>query len=79
MQTPWNFLDAKSNLSELLDRAEQEPPCITRGDRHYVVLDGDEYRRLTDNGPSLKELILQGPNLDGVDLGRDRSGSPEME
>jgi len=79
MQTPWSIVDAKSKLSEVLNRAEQEAQFINRRNRQYVVLDGDQYRRLLGNAPSLKELILKGPGLEGVDLERDRSASRELE
>lgn len=79
MQTPWNIVDAKSKLSEVLNRAEREAQFINRRNRQYVVLDGDQYRRLLGTAPSLKDLILQGPGLEGVDLDRDQSGSRELD
>lgn len=77
--TEWTIAEAKSKLSEVLNLAEQEPQIITRRNRHYVVLDGDAYRRLTGALPTLKELILSGPSLDGLDLKRDTSTSRELE
>ena len=76
---PWNIADAKSKLSEVLNLAEEEAQIITRRNRQYVVLDGDEYRRLTGSLPSLKKLILNGPRLDGVELDRDPSPGRELE
>jgi len=73
----WSIADAKSKLSEVLNLAEEEAQIITRRNRQYVVLDGDEYRRLKGSLPSLKELILSGPTLDGVELDRDPSPSRE--
>ena len=81
-QTPspqWNIADAKSKLSEVLNLAEQEAQVITRRNREYVVLDGEEYRRLKGIQPSLKQLILGGPSLDGVDVERDNSPGRELE
>ena len=75
----WNIADAKSKLSEVLNLAEQEAQIITRRNRQYVVLDGDEYRRLKGSLPNLKTLILRGPSLDGLDLERDQSGGRELE
>lgn len=75
----WSIAEAKSKLSEVLNRAEQEAQVITRRNRRYVVLDGDEYRRLKGSLPSLKELILHGPSLEGVDLERDQSRGRELE
>lgn len=73
----WTVADAKSKLSEVLNLAEHEVQIITRRDREYMVLAGDEYRRLTGNLPTLKEVILRGPSLDGVDLARDQSAGRE--
>ena len=78
-QTEWSIADAKSKLSEVLNLAEREAQIITRRDRQYVVLDGDEYRRLTGAVPSLKDLILSGPSLEGLDLERDPSHGRELE
>jgi prevent-host-death family protein len=75
----WNIADAKSKLSEVLNRAEEETQIIIRRNRQYVVMDGDAYRRLTGSLPSLKDLILSGPSLQGVDLERDPSHGRELE
>ncbi|QDV71905.1 type II toxin-antitoxin system Phd/YefM family antitoxin [Botrimarina mediterranea] len=77
--TEWSIADAKSKLSEVLNLAEQEAQIITRRDRQYVVMNGDAYRRLTGAQPTLKNLILGGPSLDGVDLKRDLSPGRELE
>ena len=78
-RTEWNIADAKSKLSEVLNCAEEEAQIITRRNRQYVVLDGDEYQRLKGILPSLKDLILSGPSLEGVDLERDQSHGREPE
>lgn len=75
----WSIADAKSKLSEVLNLAEQKAQIITRRNRQYVVMDGDEYRRLTGSLPSLKNLILEGPSLEGVDLDRDSSSGREVD
>jgi prevent-host-death family protein len=74
----WTLADAKSRLSEVLNRAEHEAQIITRRKRRFVVLDGEAYARLTGSLPSLKDLILRGPDLDGVDLRRDSSFGREV-
>lgn len=78
-QSQWNIADAKSKLSEVLNRAEEEAQIITRRNRQYVVLDGEEYQRLTGQVSTLKDLILGGPSLEGVELERDRSPGRELE
>jgi prevent-host-death family protein len=71
--THWSTADAKSRLSEVLNRAEKQPQVITRRGRRFVLLDGDAYARLTGETPNLKDVILQGPSLEDVDLTRDPS------
>lgn len=78
-QSEWSIAEAKSKLSEVLNLAEREAQVITRRDRQYVVLGGDAYRRLTGAQPSLKDLILSGPSLKGLDLERDQSPGRELE
>ncbi|NOY42277.1 MAG: type II toxin-antitoxin system Phd/YefM family antitoxin [Planctomycetes bacterium] len=75
----WSIADAKTKLSEVLNRAEQEVQIITRRDRQYVVMEGDQYQRLTGKIPSLKDMILNGPSLEDVDLDRDPSPSREFD
>jgi prevent-host-death family protein len=77
-RAPWTIADAKSRLSEVLNLAEQEAQIITRRSREFVVVDGDAYRRLTGALPTLKDVLLRGPGLEGVDLTRDRSGDREL-
>jgi hypothetical protein len=67
-KTTWSIADAKSRLSEV----------ITRRQRRYVVVEGHEYARLTGALPGLKELILEGPSLDGIDLDRDQSSGRDV-
>jgi len=76
----WNVSDAKNKLSELLDRACSDgPQTIERRGETYVVVIGPEYRKLTGQAVSLKDWLLSGPSLEGVDLERDRSPMREVE
>ena len=75
----WSVADAKSKLSEVLNRAEHEAQIITRRSRRFVVLDDELYRQLTGERPNLKDLILGGPSLEGVDLRRDRTPGREID
>jgi len=75
----WSVADAKSKLSEVLNRAEKEAQIITRRDRQYVVMDGDQYQQLTGKTLSLKDLILNGPSLENVDLERDPNPVRELD
>jgi prevent-host-death family protein len=74
----WSVADAKSKLSEVLNRAEHEAQIITRRSRRFVVLDDELYRQLTGERPKLRDLILRGPSLEGVELERDRRPAREI-
>jgi prevent-host-death family protein len=71
----WRLADAKNRFSELVNRALVEGPqrVLRRGDAVVVVAER-EYEKLTGTRPSFKEFLLgDGPNLEGLDLARDRS------
>ena len=71
----WKLAEAKMKLSEVVRRALTEgPQRICRRDDAVIVLSEREYEQLTGARPDLKELLLGGPGLDGVDLERDASG-----
>lgn len=76
----WKLADAKNKLSELVNRVSSTGPQIIRrrGER-FVVVSEREYRRLTGERPSLKKLLLDGPDLDGLDLERDRTPGRDIE
>ncbi|MEN0110447.1 MAG: type II toxin-antitoxin system Phd/YefM family antitoxin [Planctomycetota bacterium] len=75
----WTIAEAKARLSEVLNRVQQAPQVITRRGKEFVVLDGEEYRRLTGKQKTFKELVLEGPTFEGVDLERDRSMGREID
>jgi len=77
--TEWNFTDAKSKLSEVLNRAEHDPQVIKRRDRRFIVVEDEEYQSRTGDLPSLKDVILNGPSLEGVDLERDQSPGRDFD
>lgn len=70
----WQLADAKNRFSEVVRRALSDgPQKITRRDRAVIVIDEDDYLRLTGARPSLSQYLIEGPSLDAVDLARDRS------
>lgn len=71
----WRLADAKNRFSELVNRALIEgPQRVLRRDDAVVVVAEREYEKLTGTRPSFKEFLLgDGPNLEGLDLARDRS------
>ena len=70
----WKLADAKNKPSEVVTRAETEgPQTIRRNGTAVVVVAESTYRQLTGETQTLKDLLLNGPSLDGVVLPRDRS------
>lgn len=66
--------DAATRLPELLERT-------ARGETFEITADGRPVGRLVPptTAPTLKDLILGGPSLDGVVGPRDRSPMREVE
>jgi prevent-host-death family protein len=63
----WNISDAKNRLSEVLTLADDEAQTIVRRDRDYVVMAGDEYRKLTGQEQSFTDFLIDaGPRFDKV-------------
>jgi prevent-host-death family protein len=78
-RTEWSIAEAKSRLSEVLNQAEVEAQIITRRQKKFVLLSGGDYAQLTGTHPSLKDLILRGPSLEGLPLDRDQSVGRQVE
>lgn len=76
----WQLADAKNRFSELVTRAlTVGPQRVRRRDGVVVVLSEAEYQRLTGERESLKDMILRGPDLSGLDLKRDDSLMQDTE
>jgi len=70
----WQVQDAKTHLSELIERARSEgPQTITRhGSERAVVLSIEDYRKLTMPHTDFKAHLLGGPKVDEFEIERDR-------
>lgn len=70
----WQLAEAKNRLSELVTLAlEEGPQRITRRKQAVVVIDEEEYRRLIGKRRSLKELLLNAPCVEELDITRDKT------
>ena len=69
----WQVQTAKQRFSELVERAVTEGPQVVtkHGRETVVVLDIDEYRRLTAPRMDFKEFLMTMPRIE--DLGLERS------
>ncbi len=80
MELSWQLADAKSKLSEVVNKALSEgPQRITRRDDAVMLLSEAEYLRLTGKRTSLVQKLMNGPSLEDVDLTRDKSPMREVD
>jgi prevent-host-death family protein len=71
----WQLQDAKQRFSELIRRAEADgPQIVTRhGHEVVVVLSAEEFYRLQAGPHDFKEYLLSAPDLDFLDIRRDKT------
>ena len=64
--TKWQLQDAKARFSKLIDETLRKGPQVVtrRGVDTAVVISIDEWRRLNNSRPSLKEVLLSGPKFE---------------
>jgi antitoxin Phd len=77
----WQVQDAKTRLSEVIERARSEgPQTITRhGKERAVVLSIEDYRLLAALRPDFKAYLLGGPKVDDFSIDRDRDAGRPIE
>lgn len=67
----WQLAEAKNKLSEVVTRALTDgPQRIRRRGQVVVVLAEADYQRLTGERETLKDYLLQGPDLSDLVLTR---------
>jgi antitoxin Phd len=71
----WQFADARSHLTEIVNRALVEGPQRVRcRDDIVVIIAEAEYKKLVAKRVDFKAFLMgKGPSLEGLDLNRDRS------
>jgi antitoxin Phd len=79
--TIWQVQDAKTRLSEVIERARAEgPQTITRhGKERAVVLSIEDYRSLTARRPDFRAYLLGGPKVNDFSIERDRDTGRAVE
>lgn len=72
--------EASERFEELIDRAIADGPQRVLRDDDTLVIDVTITKRETWHGArSLKDMILNGPDLSDLDLSRDQSPSREFD
>ena len=71
----WRLAEAKNKFSELVSRALAEgPQRVLRRNDAVIVMALRDYEQLIGKKPGFKDFLMgEGPDLEGVDLSRDRS------
>ena len=79
--TKWQLQDAKQQFSRVVERARTEgPQLVTRNGKEVaVVLDVQEYRRLSSYGGDFKRFLLEGPRFDDLDLERSSDTGRDVD
>lgn len=77
----WQVQTAKQRFSELVERAVTEGPQVVtkHGRETVVVLDIDEYRRLTAPRLNFKEFLLTMPRIDDLELERSEDMGRDID
>jgi antitoxin Phd len=77
----WQVQDAKTRLSEVIERARTEgPQTITRhGAERAVVLSIEDYRALAAHKPDFRAYLLGGPKVDDFSIERERDTGRAVE
>jgi len=83
--TTWQVQQAKTHLSEVIERARREgPQVITRhGKPRAVVLSAEDYEAMTNGKkpqePNLIDFLRSGPFLDELDLERSKDTGRDID
>ncbi|MEJ0071639.1 MAG: type II toxin-antitoxin system Phd/YefM family antitoxin [Pseudomonadota bacterium] len=77
----WQIQDAKTRLSEVIERARTEgPQMITcHGTAHAVLLSIEDYRALAAHKPDFKAYLLGSPKVEDFAVERDRDTGHAVE
>ena len=77
----WQLQEAKQRFSELLRHARAHgPQVVTKHcEEVAVVVSIEDYRRLTEELPSFKELLLAAPDLEALEIERPRETARVVE
>jgi prevent-host-death family protein len=76
----WQVQEAKTHLSELIDRAQTVgPQTITKhGSERAVVLSVKDYRALISSRSDFRAYLLGGPKVEAFEIERDQDFGREV-
>ncbi len=78
---PWQLQEAKQRFSQLVQRVLDEGPQVVtrRGEEVVVVVSAAEFGRLTGRVPDFKDFLLSSPELDALDIRREKDAARLVE
>ena len=77
----WQLQDAKQRVSEVVRQAMNSgPQVVTRHGRDVViVIDVEEFARLTGGRRDFKAFLQSAPDLDSLEIERSRIPAPSVD
>lgn len=76
----WKLAEAKNRFSEVINMVLLEgPQRVVRRGQSFIILEEEEYRKLTGERQSFTSFLMTGPSLEDVDLTRDQSLTRDLD
>jgi prevent-host-death family protein len=76
----WKLADAKNRFSEVFRLVLSDgPQWVRRRGDTVVILSEAEFERLSGAKRDFKDFLFKGPNLDELDLERDRTPMRDLD
>lgn len=76
----WKLAEAKNKFSEVVKRALHDGPQRVQRRRDAVVVVSErEYERLIGARRSFKEFLFAAPEIEGLELSRDRTSARDVD
>lgn len=76
----WKLAEAKNKFSEVINRVLLEgPQRIMRRDQSFIILEEQEYKKLTGQRQDFLSFLMSSDTLEGVDLSRDQSDMRDVD
>ena len=77
----WQVQEAKTKLSEVIDRAISEgPQTITRhGKARAMLMSVEEYEALQRKKPNFVDFLLSGPTFEDIDIERSKETGRDID
>ncbi len=75
----WQLQEAKQRFSELVRPALEEGPQVVTRRGEDVVVRTEEFDRLSRGEEGFKDFLLRAPDLEALEIRRDKGAAREVE